>query len=55
MKNLIRDLLAAGLHRLQLTNPAASRREHLYIATFHRVLPEELRRRVSAAGIGGDS
>jgi peptidoglycan/xylan/chitin deacetylase (PgdA/CDA1 family) len=51
MKALIRDLLAAGLHRLHLTAPSQGRGERLYIATFHRVLPEELRRKYPLPGL----
>ena len=43
MKTLIRDLLAASLHRLRVTDPAHRSAVRLYIATFHRVLPEEQR------------
>jgi peptidoglycan/xylan/chitin deacetylase (PgdA/CDA1 family) len=51
MNNLIRDMLAAGLHRLQITSPARGREERLYIATFHRVLPDELRREYPLPGL----
>jgi peptidoglycan/xylan/chitin deacetylase (PgdA/CDA1 family) len=44
MKALMRDLLAAGLHRLHITEPSRRHSQHLFIATFHRVLPDDLRR-----------
>src|SRR6476620_7089806 len=43
-KAWVRDTLAVSLHRLGVTRPDRIAAGKLSIATFHRVLPEELRR-----------
>ena len=43
LKTYLRDLVASGLFRSSLTDLKRLRNDRLYIATFHRVLPEKHR------------
>jgi peptidoglycan/xylan/chitin deacetylase (PgdA/CDA1 family) len=45
MKSLVRDGVASSMQRLGVTRPDRHGRKRLTIVTFHRVLPESLRRR----------
>ena len=43
MKKWVRDILADSLQHMGITNPGMRHADHLFIVTFHRVLPEEQR------------
>ncbi|ADH86438.1 polysaccharide deacetylase family protein [Desulfurivibrio alkaliphilus] len=51
MKPLIRDLLAYTLQATGITEPQRRFGDHLFIATFHRVLPESQRRQYPLPGL----
>lgn len=51
MKMLARDIVGECLLRIGLTNPSRSDVRRLNIVTFHRVLPEELRREYPFPGL----
>ena len=51
MKSWLRDFLANGLQSLGITNPSLRYSDHLFIVTFHRVLPEEQRQSYPLPGL----
>ncbi|MDP2231472.1 polysaccharide deacetylase family protein [Methylotenera sp.] len=51
IKPLLRDLLANGLLLSEISNPGKRAKGKLTIATFHRVLPENLRQQYPYPGI----